>query len=125
MAMDEEDRRRMEDVKLCKMHKEKIDDAKERRDRKLKYDDLGLCAKCGFLHAETTRYGTRRHWCIELKRAVSANDPIVDCTNFFDSGEMSLSMMMSMALPIDAKTHRKVGFIYDEEDEWRCDLDER
>lgn len=122
--MTEDEKRRLEDLKLCKINKERIDDGKNRMDRKTKYEDLGLCSKCAYLHAETTQYGTRRHWCTELRRLITTNDPIVDCTTYFESGGMSLTMMMTMALPIDPKTHRKIGFIYDEEDEWLIDGDE-
>ena len=109
------------DVKAVRDNMELIDIKDRTHSRKLKYDDLGMCAKCTFLHAETTQYGTKRHWCTELHRKLSTNDPIVDCTTYCEDGQMSLTLMMGMATPIEAKRHRQAGFILDEAEEWECE----
>lgn len=89
-----------------------IEHTKDRRERTKKYADLGLCGTCLFLHAEVTKYGTRRQWCTNLRRGITASDPIMECTDFEEAGKMPLSLLMEMAVPIEAKRTKKIGFIY-------------
>jgi hypothetical protein len=94
-----------------------IEHSQDRRERASKYADLGLCGKCEWLHAETTKYGTRRHWCTDLRRGVSIADPIVDCTNYVEAGKLPLSLLMQMAVPIEVERKRKIGFSYNIKDD--------
>lgn len=114
--IDEKDKDRQEFLRT-KRSADRIDTAGEMRERRLKYIDLALCAKCRHVHAETTQYGTHRYWCTESERLriLSPSDPIIDCTGFWDVAHRPLRELMEIAIPIDVG-RRRIGFDLDNEE---------
>jgi len=115
--IDNEEEKSKEEFSIIRRERRVIDNANTRRDRRTKYAELGLCSTCDFLHGETSRYGTKRYWCAfgSHPRMLHPNDPLDDCTEFQEVGKMSLSMMISMAIPIEAARPKRIGFIIDED----------
>lgn len=118
-----DDAKRIDMLRL-KAQADRIEDSSLLRERKAKYLELGLCAKCRHLHAETSRYGNKKYWCTdpgERIRRLSDNDPITDCTDFWDISHMTLKELVDMAIPIDIHK-RPIGFVREFDDEDEIDL---
>jgi len=127
MDEQEERRKKANELQTCRNAMASITHGEIRMQRKHRYAELGVCATCEHMHGETTQYGTKRFWCSTMdfgKRTLSPTDPIVDCTDYFAAGQMSLSLMFSMAVPIEVKRSKKMGFLYTEEEICGLPLDE-
>lgn len=128
--MDPEERTRLQNIQAVRNGMLAIERGLEKRTRQSKFSDLGLCGNCQHMHGEITRYGSRRSICTALyrPRVITSNDPLVDCTDYVASGMLPLQFMISMAVPIEAKTSRPIGFITTdselEEDELLAELEE-
>lgn len=122
---DDIEKKQAEDTRIVKASKDRIIMGQNIRERKLRYSQLGLCAKCHSLHAETTQYGQQRYWCAngERRRPLSPNDPIIDCTDYWDVAHQSLKDLMALAVPLYIDVNKNpIGFIYrDPEDPYASD----
>lgn len=118
MYSNPDDMQRVRDYKKVQHEIEHIENRDSYRNRKLKYAELGLCGQCRLMHGETTQYGTKRYFCYAFNRPrkLSSNDPIIDCTDYEHCGTLPLGLLMNMAIPIEAKVSRPIGFITDEDE---------
>ncbi len=77
-------------------------------------DKFGLCAKCGHVDYERTKYGAERafcgYWGYPEKHPLRTSDPVVECSNFKEAGQMDLQTMWRIATFIDPKKGDGIGF---------------
>ena len=85
----------------------------------LKYDisnnKLGLCKDCKHLQMAKTEFGNTFANCYDLDIKLSAEDPVVECTNYEKRGTMSIFEMERIAYIIETDK-RKAGFIDGDEE---------
>jgi len=80
------------------------------------FTEFGLCCSCNNLAANITDYGSKFAKCSETNRRLSSTDPVKHCTMYYRYGLLDLKEMKEMAILIDAKGSRKIGFLYDEDE---------
>ena len=76
--------------------------------------EFGLCSTCSNMQFARTEFRVRRALCVEFDFALSASEPIIDCTNHEKIGSLTLQSMWNMATMIDPPG-RKIGFKGEEE----------
>lgn len=88
-----------------------------------KYFNLGLCSTCDHLRVIKTVYTTKYLACSavyekDTHMRLSEADPVVECFEYNERGQLSLSAMSQMATLIDIpKESNPIGFSVEEEKE--------
>jgi len=78
-------------------------------------DSLGRCKSCSHLVYAKTKYN-KRFACCEgnsdnnMRVPLKYGDPVCECTMYSQKGLMSLFEMKDIAILIEAKREKKVGF---------------
>ncbi|MEE9373460.1 MAG: hypothetical protein V3V00_10445 [Saprospiraceae bacterium] len=80
----------------------------ERRSRFAKY---GLCRDCENFSFASSEFDIRFCRCTALRLFLSGNEPITECTSYWQRGSMSLYDMMSQAIILDLSENAPPGFI--------------
>lgn len=80
----------------------------ERRSRFAKY---GLCRDCENFSFASSEFDIRFCRCTALRLLLSGNEPITDCTSYWQRGTMTLYDMMTQAIILDLSEVAPAGFI--------------
>ena len=71
---------------------------------------LKCCKDCIFLNYTETQYGQKFVSCNELSVKLNGIDPVIKCTSYKKRGEMELWEMKDIAIYIDDREKKRVGF---------------